>query len=268
MSYFQRYLQVLECPFSEEITDENIQQVNFQELLILWLEDRKIREYEIEQRKVLKLSHFGNNVNQWAPHIQEYGIVLGSPYHFVPQEGETIPETNREFLFWLISRAVSLDYEDATAEDENEMEVAEFQNLDYQNLSQKCEQLGNIIGFPRGKEEPLLGSLCSGYLSCFNFFFVEYVRKIVQRLKFAVLTLSNEKDGKSTISLNDFPLAQETQGKRVLFIQSTPSDFSMIDPLVNQVALVLRMLYISDFRELQNEVNDLIVLGQEYTANP
>lgn len=83
-----------------------------------------------------------------------------------------------------------------------------------------------------------------------------------------MLTLSNEKDGKSTISLNDFPLAQETQGKRVLFIQSSPSDFSIIDPLVNQVALVLRMLYISDFRELQNEVNDLIVLGQEYTANP
>jgi hypothetical protein len=41
-----------------------------------------------------------------------------------------------------------------------------------------------------------------------------------------------------------------------------------LDVLVNQIALVLRMLYISDFRELQNEVNDLIVLGQEYTANP
>jgi hypothetical protein len=41
-----------------------------------------------------------------------------------------------------------------------------------------------------------------------------------------------------------------------------------LDALVNQIALVLRMLYISDFRELQNEVNDLIVLGQEYTANP
>lgn len=37
---------------------------------------------------------------------------------------------------------------------------------------------------------------------------------------------------------------------------------------MDEVAVVLRMLYLSDFRELQNEANGLIVLGQEYTANP
>jgi hypothetical protein len=51
------------------------------------------------------------------------------------------------------------------------------------------------------------------------------------------------------------------------FVQVLNMD-PFLDALVNQIALVLRMLYISDFRELQNEVNDLIVLGQEYTANP
>ena len=30
----------------------------------------------------------------------------------------------------------------------------------------------------------------------------------------------------------------------------------------------MRMLYLSDFRELQNDLNALIMLGQEYTANP
>ena len=41
-----------------------------------------------------------------------------------------------------------------------------------------------------------------------------------------------------------------------------------LDTDINQIATVLKMLYLSDFREMQNDLNALIVLGQEYTANP
>ncbi len=44
--------------------------------------------------------------------------------------------------------------------------------------------------------------------------------------------------------------------------------FSSNDALVDQISLVIRMLYLTDYRELQNDLNALIVLGQEYTANP
>lgn len=40
------------------------------------------------------------------------------------------------------------------------------------------------------------------------------------------------------------------------------------DLLVNNIARVLKMLYVSDLRQLQDDLNGLIVLGQEYTANP
>ena len=40
------------------------------------------------------------------------------------------------------------------------------------------------------------------------------------------------------------------------------------DKIVNQVSLVLRMLYLSDFRDLQTEINSLLMLVQECTANP
>jgi hypothetical protein len=43
---------------------------------------------------------------------------------------------------------------------------------------------------------------------------------------------------------------------------------SILDSLVKQVVVVLKMLYLADFRDLQTELNCLIVLGQEYTANP
>jgi hypothetical protein len=43
-------------------------------------------------------------------------------------------------------------------------------------------------------------------------------------------------------------------------------DFS--DEIVNKIALVLKMLHLYEYRELQNDLNALIVLGQEFTANP
>jgi hypothetical protein len=43
--------------------------------------------------------------------------------------------------------------------------------------------------------------------------------------------------------------------------------FFLSDP-VQQIAATYRMLYVSDFRELQNDANKLIVLAQDCTANP
>lgn len=37
---------------------------------------------------------------------------------------------------------------------------------------------------------------------------------------------------------------------------------------MNDITKVLKMLYVEDLRELQDEVNDLLVLCQERTANP
>lgn len=44
--------------------------------------------------------------------------------------------------------------------------------------------------------------------------------------------------------------------------------FSTGDVQVDRAAAVLRLLYIDDLRELQTQVNEVIALTQEYTANP
>ena len=41
-----------------------------------------------------------------------------------------------------------------------------------------------------------------------------------------------------------------------------------IDDVLNRLAVVLKMLHLDDFRDLQTDLNALIALGQEYTANP
>jgi hypothetical protein len=53
-----------------------------------------------------------------------------------------------------------------------------------------------------------------------------------------------------------------------LQLSDFPVGFDTNDKVLNQISVVLKMLYLSDFRELQNDLNTLIVLGQEYTANP
>ena len=44
--------------------------------------------------------------------------------------------------------------------------------------------------------------------------------------------------------------------------------FLAADEMVNQLSLVIKMLYLSDLRDVQNEINSLIALVQDYTANP
>ncbi len=76
--------------------------------------------------------------------------------------------------------------------------------------------------------------------------------------------------------LETFPLGFDTQGSQRRHashntLRCAHCDYtvsSIVDKIVNQVALVMKMLYLSDLRDLQNEVNSLLVLVQEYTANP
>jgi len=58
-----------------------------------------------------------------------------------------------------------------------------------------------------------------------------------------------------------------TQGTPFPF-QDSDLGFDLNDPVLNQAAKVLRMLYIHDLRDLQTKANELIVGVQNVTANP
>lgn len=40
------------------------------------------------------------------------------------------------------------------------------------------------------------------------------------------------------------------------------------DPVLNQAAKILRLLHIQNIRQLQTQINELIVAAQNITANP
>jgi hypothetical protein len=140
--------------------------VNDQALLICWLEDRKITELEIQERKTLQ-----PNNPSWANSVSNYLSKLGCPFSWVKQGSKSkIPESNLEALFWLVSVAINLDYEDTN----DNMDIEEQQpsaviqsantssssvgNETNESLIRKCEELGASLDLPRKQNESIIGA--------------------------------------------------------------------------------------------------------------
>lgn len=102
----RRLFEKLACPIlhlAEDI-DNPISQAG----LIGWLEDRKIREYDIEQRNALKMVS-----PDWPAAVSTYLVALNCPVvSWQPQNDGKIPANNRRALQWLASYALSLDFAD------------------------------------------------------------------------------------------------------------------------------------------------------------
>lgn len=249
MEASRRLLECVDCPYAKTVNFSSRGDVI---LLTTWLEDRKIRELEIDQREQLRKDHAG-----WDAAFSQYLERLGCPFTWSPSSSSA---AYTDCLSWLISHSISTVYEDLSEEcvdleggrDDEDMDMAtttatattpasasstgEGARGD-QQLRDDIDRLGLMVTLTRNTDEND----------------AEFLQRISRHLRLfltegsrTALTASS-----ATTPLQDFPLG-----------------FDTLDAVVNQIALVLRMLYISDFRELQNDLNALIVLGQEYTANP
>lgn len=110
----KRLFERLSCPILHLVDD--IDNPTSQAALLGWLEDRKIREYDIDERSALKLVS-----EEWPSAISAYLQTLNCPVKlWEPQTGEKIPLSNRRALQWLVSYAISLDFADSIDEDKED----------------------------------------------------------------------------------------------------------------------------------------------------
>lgn len=198
--------------------------------LVSWLEDRKIRELEIGERAALRTPN-----ECWDISMAGYLETLNCPY--VWRSSEEI-----DCIAWLVSHAIALEYEDiADTYQDIEVETDQIDAIDSGDQSElgiKIDELGSLLEMRRtdGENDP------------------DFLRRISRQ---ASLYLSH--------GAQHFLLAGHSASE---LLPSFPLGFDTADALVNKASLVLKMLYLSEYRELQNDLNALIVLGQEYTANP
>lgn len=212
-SAIKRYLEALECPFLNDI--ENLHSLSNQELIINWLEDRKIREYEIEKRLKLK---FGDSISAWNQNISDYLALLNCPIAWTAQVGDTIPPTNQQALIWLLSKAISLDYEDSLDQmdtEDNEEELESGVTIADSTLANKINELGSVLKLSRKTNESSSGNTLTFVLYLYFLLlphiclYLEYVRRIAEKIKYVYF--SKEKTSNCFL-LKDFPLGFDTKG--------------------------------------------------------
>ena len=238
----RRLLDCLECPYAKSVNFSSRGDVL---LLVTWLEDRKVRELEIEEREKLRRDHAG-----WDGVFDLYLKKLGCPFQWSPL---TSNSSYVDCLVWLISHAIASEYEDLSEDCAHQEDLARGDEIMELDSSLAATPSTDQSSAYLGDEVDKLGSLVAlKRKACETD--PEFLQRISRQVRL-FLTAGSLKSlvacGAEGIPLEEFPLGFDTQ-----------------DAVINQVALVLRMLYISDFRELQNDLNALIVLGQEYTANP
>ena len=245
MSLFTRRLQALQFPQYKTFDVSNTLQYR---TLVVWLEETKIRVYEIEQRKGLR------NVNSeaWNAALSEYLTELECPWSVEANDQQRM----NIIMEWLIGQAISSVYSD------------------------NAETLNNIKGKGDEKTKTVKRATKSvevrkpPELDCSS---PEFRAKLVSFAQ--KLGIEKADTMESAVLLNIIrhrvrSSQQSAESKQMTLpearkqLREISLGFSTGDDVVDDAAKVLRLLYINDLRDLQTAINEITISVQELTADP
>lgn len=210
--------------------------------LVVWLEDQRIRFYKIEERVELR------NVksSEWLKTFRKYLDDLKCPVEFSQKPS---------VVDWLLAHAVRVEYaENAekfnSAGQKDKRELGEggtvegsldesLINLTVENPDLKAgvTSLSKLLSLPEHPD---------------HFVLLQALRSLIEG-KLSSEAIKTDKKGKKAdvIPLNKVDLG-----------------FNTGDSAVNEAAKIIRLLHVTDLRELQTRINEAIVAVQAITANP
>lgn len=239
---FRRKLEALGHPSADGV---NIADPNNLKILVIWLEDQKIRHYKIEDRAGLR-EHEGI---AWERSFQQYLKELECPFNFDVQPQSVVD--------WLLGVAVRYDYKDATKEhpelrfgfdsakvlSESGKSALDIDTSDA-TFATGVRTLATIMQISHHPDPSVL---------------LEAVRIVIQEsLSASVLeTTTRESD-----------VGKKVKGKKQFNVTAKECGFELGDPVLSEAAKVLRLLHIQELRDLQTQINEVIVAAQTITADP
>ena len=243
---FQRKLQALDFHSSANIDIDN---PNDLKILVVWLEDLKIRFYKIEDRGPLR----NNTGDNWMTAFKSYTTALQCPYDPVQSLYATID--------WLLGVALRYEFSEKV-------------------VSHPELQQGLKVAGAQANHLPVT-STASLNIDPFDAIFkkgVEALARILQITKHpdpaivlsACRLVIEEKLNEEALKTVAEDSAAKVDIEKTKHFNVTPKEcgFELHDPVLGEAAKVLRLLHIKELRELQTRINELIVAVQALTADP
>lgn len=213
--------------------------------LVVWLEDLKIRQYKIEERKSLREEEGG----RWVDAFKKYLKKLECPYTLESRPLQAVVD-------WLLGVAMRYEF----------TEIAESNS----DLKRGIEVQPPPSGLPKqlsnsGKSALDIDAADPTFVSG-----TQALAKILQItshpdpciLLQAIRIVIQEKLSESALGKGP-----ESTSKKYT-ITAKECGFELGDPVLDEAAKVLRLLHIQELRDLQTRINELIVAVQAITANP
>lgn len=233
--------------------------------IIVWLEDTKIRHYDLEDRKDLK----STEECVWYGAVRKYVSQLQYPISFSNRDQESVCQVGAHEqvispneLLWVLEYAVGLTYEDEAeaARGYGDFMAGEIIKSDIH----PCHHLEHLVTLNDLDDKPsvdLFEKLCNmlsiGRTSEMSYISFEDLSKCRYRLTHEIAPLLKSK--RKLI----FPLNEARNIKQIV-----PLGFSTGNDGSDLAALVLRILHVKELRRLQNIIDETIVKHQDITANP
>ncbi|KAL9954076.1 hypothetical protein ACROYT_G041568 [Oculina patagonica] len=210
--------------------------------LVVWLEDQKIRWYKIEDRAELR----DVKSSEWLKTFRKYLDDLKCPVD-VSQKVSVVD--------WLLAHAVRVEYAenaekynsmgqtDKTEQAEGPRESSLDDSLinltvDNPDLKAGVASLSRLLSLPEHPD---------------HFVLLQAIRSLIEGKLSSVTSKADKTSDKKT---DVIPLHKVDLG------------FDTGDSAVNEAAKIIRLLHVTELRELQTRINEAIVAVQAITANP
>lgn len=220
--------------------------------LVVWLEDLKIRQYKIEERKSLR----EEEGERWVDAFDKYLKRLECPYTVKTRPLSAV-------LDWLLGVAVRYEFNE-TAESSPDIR---------RGVRDQVTSPPPPSGLPRQLSQPGNSSLD---IDAADPTFISGTRALAKDLQIAshpdprvllqaIRIVIQEKLSQSALSESEKSTAKPD---KKYTITAKECGFDLGDPALDEAAKVLRLLHIQELRDLQTRINELIVAVQAITANP
>lgn len=207
--------------------------------LVVWLEDIKIRHYPVEDRVGLR----DISSKDWSTNFESYLKDL---------ECSIDPKDLKAVTDWLLGNAVRLQYEDNAAKYSDKSVGKVNPNVPQMVASNPLDALGfDSDDFKSGVNN--LATLLKVTKHPNHLMTLKAISRLIQQ-KLNSEVIKN-------------PSAAMIEGTSIP-LQDIELGFDTGDKILNDAAKILRLLFITDLRQLQTKINEAIVAVQNVTADP